>query len=142
MWRVCIVTWRVGLRSALAQTIQDQAHGMLSVIGAVSWEPAALATIGALRPDVVVLALGFEAASQLRFVPEIRRQAPGCRVLAIDTLSYVGLWGASSRGEVDALVCAEDLATELVPAILHLAGQRDGPPSPAPAPASMAEKSL
>lgn len=132
MGSVFLVAHQRGLLAALARAIQDQGDDAISVVGATSWEPGELAAIGAARPDVVVLATGFAAGDELRAIAEIRRLAPGCRVLVADTLGDANACEGGGWGQADALLRSEQLATELVPLIRRLAAggsAREGLPS-------------
>ena len=130
MWRIFLVAHTPYLRSTLVRAIREQAAATLQIVGESPWTPDVAAAIAVAQPDVVVLGVGFEASSQLHIVPVIRRLAPGCRVLAIDTLDGFTGCSAAERNAVDALLSADQLATLFVPTINSLSARPCSPPLP------------
>jgi hypothetical protein len=128
MWRIFLVAHTLYLRSTLARAIREQAAGTLRIVGESDWTPDVLVAVALAQPDVVVLGVGFEVSSQLRIVPAIRRLAPACRVLAIDTLDGFADWTVAERDAVDALLGADELATLFVPTITGLSARPGSPP--------------
>ncbi len=122
--RVFLVVHHPGFRAALAVTIQNQSQHRLRVVGTGGWTTCELRAIGSAQPDVVVLVLGFETGAELRLLGHLRALAPGCRVLVVDTLGGASTWQAHGWDTADALLCPEQLATGLVPAICRLVAQR------------------
>lgn len=128
MWRIFLVAHTLYLRSTLARAIREQARGRLRIVGECPWTPDVPAAIGLAQPDVVVLGVGFEASSELQLVPAIRRLAPACRVLAIDTLDGFASCTAVECDAVDALLGADQLAALFVPTINGLSARPGSPP--------------
>lgn len=124
MKRIFLVAQQPRLRAALVQTIQDQGAPMLRVVGTTAWDAAALHTIVAAQPDVVVLVVGFTAREHLQALTVLRQQLPACRLLVIDTLELfdAGLVGAEAMP--DALLSTTHLVTELVSTIQRLGACR------------------
>ncbi len=124
MKRIFLVGHHPGFRAALARTIQDQSQRTLSIVGDSGWGVDVLDAIRVAQPDVVILVVGFAASHELGIVSAIRRLAPACLVIVIDTLGGASLWPTGDWGQADALLRSEQLATVLVPSIRQLVAQR------------------
>lgn len=126
MGRVFLVAHSPGFQNALARVIQTQSQYRLQIVGAIDWDAEIQGAISVTQPDVVVLVLGLEACAELQLLSQLRPHIPGCRILVIDTLGEVRAWQAEGWDLADALLCLEQLQTELAPELCRLAAQGDG----------------
>ena len=76
----------------------------IEVVGAVGGGPAALEQLERLRPDVVTMDVNMPGMDGLTALPEIRRCAPGTRVVMLSTGSAAALEAESLRRGARAFV--------------------------------------
>ena len=115
MWRILIVDDHALVRRALAALIEGDPD--LQVCGEAATHAAGLRAIDALRPDLVITDLSFDAAQGLSLVGQIGKQHPGLPLLVVslhdEALYAARALRAGARGYVEKHLMGDTLLAEI-----------------------------
>lgn len=95
----------------------------LDVVGEAGGAAMALAAVGRLRPDMVLLDVGLPDGDGLDLVGRIREGAPRTIVLVISSRAEAEYGGRVARSGADAFVDKANLAPGVIPGIIARLGR-------------------
>ncbi len=118
--KIFLVAHQPFLGEVLARIIRDEGHEMLHIVRVSGWDLAEIIGIGSAQPDVVVAVVGYTIQHELQALVALRRHAPGCRVLVIDTMADARPPDSDDLDVADILLRPDQVLSSLVPAICCL----------------------
>lgn len=107
-----------------AQFLREHCTGEVTVVGTATGGAAALAQVGNLHPQVIVVDLAMPGMSGLEAIPRLRELQPDACIVALTQMEPAEYREAALAAGADEFVTKATLSTDLLPAIQRVQQRR------------------